>query len=112
MTIPAENSALDEAEAAQALVGTWVWIDETSGEPVSNQLTLLADGTYTYTTSMAAEEFTASGVWYYQDGWLQFRPNSDSPADPAMQQMAGPIQVLEIGPDFVRTPAGLALHAA
>ena len=94
-------------EAARILVGTWEWIDQSEGVTVSHQLTLSEDGTYAYTTSRDTDQLTATGAWHYQGGWLQFHTEWSSSLDPAGNPVAqGPIQILELGPDFVRLPGG------
>jgi hypothetical protein len=80
-----------------------------NGAAVHHQLTLAGGGDYTYTSAMQSYQVTSWGRWGYQGGWLMFQTTGSSSLDPAGRPIGlGPIQVLEVGPDYVKTPAGFA----
>lgn len=102
-------SAQNDARTAQALAGRWEWQDTMNGAAVSHQLTLAGGGDFTYTSAMQTYQVTSWGQWAYQGGWLMFQTTGSSSLDPAGRPIGlGPIQILEVGPDYVRTPAGIA----
>ena len=106
------SAQLSEAQVAQALVGVWVWSDTMNGAPVQHQLTLTGSGSFVYTSAMQTYQVTSAGNWMYQGGWIGFQTTSSTSLDPAGRPVGlGPVQVLDIGPDFVRTPAGVARRA-
>jgi hypothetical protein len=101
--------AQNDAQTAQALVGRWEWQDTMNGAAVHHQLTLAGGGDFTYTSAMQSYQVTSWGRWGYQGGWLMFQTTGSSSLDPAGRPIGlGPIQVLEVGPDYVKTPAGFA----
>lgn len=100
--------AQNDAQIAQALVGKWVWQSELNGAVVNNELTLTGSGTFAYTTTMQTYMVFQAGAWMYQGGYLMFRVETAN-ADGATT--LGPIQILDVGPDYVRTPAGIARRA-
>jgi hypothetical protein len=101
--------AQNDAQTAQALVGRWEWQDTMNGAAVYHQLTLAGGGNYTYTSAMQSYQVTSWGAWAFQGGWLMFKTTGSSSLDPAGRPIGlGPIQILEVGPDYVRTPAGTA----
>jgi hypothetical protein len=103
------SAQLNDAQVAQVLVGVWVWTDSMNGVPVQHQLTLTGSGSFVYTSAMQTYQVTSSGTWIYQGGWIGFQTTSSTSLDPAGRPVGvGPVQVLDIGPDFVRTPAGIA----
>jgi hypothetical protein len=101
--------AQNDAQTAQALVGRWEWQDTMNGAAVHHQLTLAGGGDFTYTSAMQSYQVTSWGRWGYQGGWLMFQTTGSSSLDPAGRPIGlGPIQILEVGPDYVKTPAGYA----
>lgn len=101
--------AQTEGAVAQALVGRWEWESALNGATVFNQLTLTGSGTFAYTTMMQTYQVNSFGQWAYRDGWLMFRATSSRPLDVTGEPIGmAPILVLEVGTDFVRTPAGIA----
>ena len=109
---PASRAQPNEALIAQALVGVWDWQDQMNGVPVYNRLTLTGSGTYVYTSAMQTYQVTSSGAWLYQGGYLMFRTTSSTSLDPTGRPVGlGPIQILDVGPNYVRTPAG-TVHRA
>jgi hypothetical protein len=108
-TAPPSRALPNDAEVAQMLVGRWEWQSQLNGAVVFNQLTLAGGGDYTYTSAMQSYQVTSWGVWQYSGGYLQFRTTGSSSLDPAGRPIGlGPVQILDIGPDWVRTPAGIA----
>lgn len=106
------SAQLTEAQVAQALVGVWVWQDSMNGTPVQHQLTLTGSGSFVYTSAMQTYQVTSAGNWMYQGGWIGFQTTSSTSLDPAGRPVGlGPIQVLDIGRDYVQTPAGMARRA-
>ena len=106
------RAQMNEAQIAQALVGVWDWQSQMNGVPVFNRLTLTGSGTFVYTTAMQTYQVTSSGGWIYQGGYLQFRTTSSTSLDPTGRPIGlGPIQILDVGRDYVRTPAGVARRA-
>lgn len=106
------SAQMTEAQVAQALVGVWVWTDSMNGAPVQHQLTLTGSGSYVYTSAMQTYQVTSAGNWLYQGGWIGFQTTSSTSLDPSGRPVGlGPVQVLDIGPDWVRTPAGIARRA-
>lgn len=97
--------AQNDAQTAQALVGRWEWQETMNGAAVHHQLTLAGGGDFTYTSAMQSYQVTSWGRWGYQGGWLMFQTTGSSSLDPIG---LGPIQILEVGPDYVKTPAGFA----
>jgi hypothetical protein len=98
-----------DADIAKALVGKWEWAETSSGVTVNYQLILGGDGTFGFTSAMQSYQVTSTGTWVYEGGWLQFKTLWSSSLDSTGQPVAvGPIQILEVGPDYVRTPAGIA----
>ena len=103
------RAQMNEAQVAQALVGVWDWQDRMNGATVYHRLTLTGSGTFVYTSAMQTYQVTSSGGWIYQGGYLQFRTTSSTSLDPTGRPIGlGPIQILDVGRDYVRTPAGLA----
>jgi hypothetical protein len=102
-----------DADVAKALMGTWVWSETVSGVTVDYQLILGGDGSFAHTSAMQNYQVTATGTWVYEGGWLEFKTLWSSSLDPTGQPIVvGPIQVLELGHDFMRTPAGIARRAS
>ena len=109
---PPSHAQMTEARIAQALVGVWDWQDRMNGALVYHRLTLTGSGTFVYTTAMQSYQVTSSGGWIYQGGYLQFRTTSSTSLDPTGRPIGlGPIQILDVGPNHVRTPAGIARRA-
>jgi hypothetical protein len=101
--------AQNDAQTAQALVGRWEWQDTMNGAAVHHQLTLAGGGDFTYTSAMQSYQVTSWGRWGFQGGWLMFQTTGSSSLDPAGRPIGlGPIQILEVGTDYVKTPAGYA----
>ena len=101
--------AQNDAQTAQALVGRWEWQDTMNDATVYHQLTLAGGGNFTYTSAMQSYQVTSWGAWAFQGGWLMFKTTGSSSLDPAGRPIGlGPIQIIEVGPDYVRTPAGVA----
>jgi len=101
-----------DADIAKALVGTWEWSETSSGVTVNYQLILGGDGTFALTSAMQSYKVSSTGTWIYDGRWLQFKTLWSSALDPTGQPIAvAPIGILEVGPDFVRTPAGTARRA-
>jgi hypothetical protein len=106
------NAQQVDADVAKALVGKWVWSESSGGVTVDNQIILGGDGTFAFTSAMQTYQVTSTGTWVYEGGWLQFKTQWSSSLDPTGHPIVvGPIQILEVGPDFVRTPAGIAHRA-
>jgi len=102
-----------DADVAKALVGKWVWSESSGGVTVNNQVILGGDGNFAFTSAMQTYHVTSTGTWTYEGGWLQFKTLWSSSLDPTGHPIVvGPIQILEVGPDFVRTPAGIAYRAS
>jgi hypothetical protein len=105
---PSPAEQLD-ADVAKSLVGTWEWTEGSAEAPVKDQLILGGDGNFAFTSAMHNYRVTSTGSWTYEGGWLQFKTQWSSSLDAAGQPVAvGPIQVLEVGHDAMRTPAGIA----
>jgi hypothetical protein len=101
--------AQNDAQTAQSLVGRWEWQDTMNGAAVYHQLTLAGGGDFTYTSAMQSYQVTSWGRWAFRGGWLMFQTTGSSSLDPAGRPIGlGPIQVLEVGADYVKTPAGYA----
>jgi hypothetical protein len=101
-----------DADIAKSLVGKWVWSETSSDVTVKNELFLGGDGTFAFTSALQNYQVSSTGTWVYEGGWLQFKTLSSSALDPTGHPTAvAPIQILEVGPDFVRTPAGIAHRA-
>ena len=106
---PSVNSQGVDADVAKALVGKWVWSETSGGVTVKNQIILGGDGNFALTSAMQTYQVTSTGTWVYEGGWLQFKTLWSSSLDATGHPVVvGPIQILEVGPDFVRTPAGVA----
>jgi hypothetical protein len=109
---PSAGAQQIDADVAKSLVGTWVWSETSSDVTIDNQMILGGDGTFAFSSAMQTYQVTSTGTWVYEGGWLQFKTLSSSSLDPTGHPIAvGPIQILEVGPDFVRTPAGIAHRA-
>jgi hypothetical protein len=109
---PSVRSQQIDADIAKALVGTWEWSESSSGVTVNYQLILGGDGTFALTSAMQTYKVTSTGTWIYEGRWLQFKTLWSSALDPTGQPVAvAPIRILEVGPDFVRTPASMARRA-
>jgi hypothetical protein len=107
-TTPSSRALPNDAQVAQMLVGRWEWQSQLNGAVVLNQLTLAGGGDFTYTSAMQSYQVTSWGVWQYSGGYLQFRTTGSSSLDPTGRPIGlGPVQILGIGPDWVRTPAGI-----
>jgi len=101
-----------DADIAKALVGTWIWSETSGGVTIDYQLILGGDGNFAFTSQMQTYQVTSTGAWTYEGGWLQFKTQWSSSLDPTGQPIVvGPIQILEVGPDYVKTPAGIAHRA-
>jgi hypothetical protein len=108
-TASSPASAQNDAQVAQMLQGVWYWTDSMNGVPVQHQLTLVGTGTFVYTSAMQTYQVTSSGFWNYQGGWIMFQTTNSTSLDPVGRPVGlGPVQILEVGPDFIRTPAGIA----
>jgi hypothetical protein len=109
VTAPPSRALPNDAQVAQMLVGRWEWQSQLNGAVVANQLTLAGGGDYTYTSAMQSYQVTSWGIWQYSGGYLQFKTTGSSSLDPTGRPVGlGPVQILDIGPDWVRTPAGIA----
>lgn len=106
---PLAHAQQPDADVAKSLVGTWAWSESSGGVTVSYQIILGGDGNFAFSSAMETYQVTSTGNWVYDGGWLQFKTLWSSSLDPTGQPIVvGPIQILEVGPDFVRTPAGIA----
>ena len=109
---PAPRAQQNDALTARALVGVWVWQNELNGAIVNNRLTLTGNGTFVYTSAMQSYQVTSSGGWLYQGGYLMFQTTNSSSLDPTGRPIGlGPLQILDVGPNYVRTPQGYAQRA-
>jgi hypothetical protein len=107
--LPSANAQQLNSDIAKALVGTWAWSETTSDVAINYEMILGGDGTFAFTSAMQSYQVTSTGTWVYEGGWVQFKTLWSSSLDPTGQPIVvGPIQILEVGPDFVRTPAGVA----
>ena len=103
------RAQMSDAQIQQAVVGRWEWQDSSSGQQISYQLTLVGDGSFAFTSWMGTYQVTSTGLWGVQGGWLGFKATWSSSLDPTGAPIGvGPVQILEVGPDFIRTPAGIA----
>lgn len=110
--MPTAGAQQPDADVAKALVGTWVWSESTNGVTIEYQLILGGDGNFALTSAMQTYQVTSTGAWTYEGGWLQFKTQWSSSLDPTGQPIVvGPIQILEVGADYVKTPAGIARRA-
>jgi hypothetical protein len=102
--------AQSDADTWRALVGTWVWGSTLNGQQVYNELTLAGSGDFAYSQAdQAGHLVTQTGKWGYQQGYIGFRTTWSNVKDPSGRYLVlGPIQIIEVGADYVRTPAGIA----
>jgi hypothetical protein len=108
---PAATAAPNDASVARALVGSWVTSQRVQDVTITYHLTLTAAGEYVMISRMVGTPYQVSsgGRWAYQDGWLTFQVAWSEPRDPNNRPLGlPPARILEIGPDFVRTPEGIA----
>jgi hypothetical protein len=99
-----------DADTRRALVGTWVWGSEMNGQQVYNELTLAGNGDFAYSTAdQAGHLVTQTGKWGYEGGYIGFNTTWSNVKDPSGRYLVlGPIQIVEVGADYVRTTAGIA----
>jgi hypothetical protein len=102
--------AQSDADTRRALVGTWVWGSEMNGQQVYNELTLAGNGDFAYSTAdQAGHLVTQTGKWGYEGGYIGFNTTWSNVKDPSGRYLVlGPIQIVEVGADYVRTTAGIA----
>jgi hypothetical protein len=102
--------AQSDADTRRALVGTWLWASYMNGQQVYNELTLAGNGDFAYSQADAAGHLvTQTGKWGYEGGYIGFNTLWSNVKDPSGRYLVlGPIQIIEVGADYVRTTAGIA----
>src|SRR5262245_38987650 len=110
VTTTGVSSQPNDVVGARKLFGTWQWLDKTPQGVAYHRLQLMPDFAYFWTDwDDFGHLVEARGTWTYAGGWLMFQSQWSQPRDPTGAFLVqGPIRVLEVGSDYVRTPAGVA----
>jgi hypothetical protein len=108
--LPLPAIALTDEEARRKLIGVWIWNGVAQGERTDHEMVLGGDNQFSYSQSDQSGHLVMQrGIWGYQGGWIGFSVHWSNSIDATGQYIQlGPIQVLDIGDDYVRTPQGIA----
>ena len=110
--LPLSAFARSDKEVRRMLVGAWAWHGWVNGQRTDNLMTLRGNGRFSYTQAdRRGHSVTQTGRWGYEGGWIGFRVRWSNVRDPYGRYIQlGPIRILEIGDDYVRTPQGVAVR--
>ncbi|MGE3829687.1 MAG: hypothetical protein AB7F76_01715 [Parvibaculaceae bacterium] len=109
--LPLPAFAESEKDVRRKLVGVWAWEGTVNGRPTDNRMALRGSGRFTYTQSdRMGHSVTQSGRWHYESGWLTFKVTWSNVRVNGRYIQLGPIRILHVGKDHVRTPQGIAIR--